>query len=146
MIRTNIDEWRRLLDSPVETLLTRPDEATWSALEYACHVRDVYELLAYRLDRLAHEDHPLFEDWHPDRIAAARDYPVERRPDQVVEQLARNAVRVVTHAVAMSPDGWQRTARADGLVFTAGWLSTYLTHDVIHHVADVERGLARLRG
>jgi len=146
LVRVNVGEWRRLLASPVELVTRRPDDSTWSALEYACHVRDVYELLAYRFDRLLAEDHPSFEDWHPDRMAAARDYPGEHDPEQVLAQLEERADRVIAHVAAMTDDGWQRQgARADGLEFTAAWLSTYLTHDVIHHVHDVERGLARIR-
>jgi hypothetical protein len=147
LVRANVGDWRQLLSSPVELLLTRPDDSTWSALEYACHVRDVYELLGYRFDRLGTEQHPLFEDWHPDRVADARDYQAERHPGQVVDQLAENADRVIAHASTMTDDAWQRQGtRADGIVFTAGRLSTYLTHDVIHHVNDVEQGLARLPG
>lgn len=146
LVRANVGEWRRLLGSPVEQLLIRPDDSTWSAIEYACHVRDVYELLAYRFDRLGTEQRPQFEDWHPDRVADARDYPSERDPGHVVDQLGEHADLVVAHASTMTDDGWQRQGtRADGLVFTAGWLSTYLIHDVIHHVDDVEQGLARLR-
>ncbi len=145
LVRANVGEWQRLLSSPIELVTRRPDDATWSALEYACHVRDVYELLAYRFDRLLTEDRPLFEDWHPDRIAAERNYPAEHDPAGAFTQLADQAERVVEHAMAMPDEGWQRSgARADGLVFTAGWLSTYLTHDVVHHVRDVELGLARL--
>ncbi len=146
LVRANVDDWHRLLDSPVELLTSRPDDATWSALEYACHVRDVLELLAYRFDRVLAEDHPEFEDWHPDRMAAARDYPAQTDPRRVLGQLDQQADRVIVHVTAMTDDGWQRQgARADGLEFTAAWLSTYLTHDVIHHVSDVERGFARLR-
>lgn len=147
LIRANVGDWQRLLGMPVEQLLTRPDDSTWSGLEYACHVRDVYQLLAYRFDRLGTEQHPVFDDWHPDRIADARDYPAERHPEQVLALLTENADRVIAHASTMTDDGWQRQGtRADGLVFTAGWLSTYLTHDVIHHVDDVHQGLTRLRG
>lgn len=147
LVRANVGDWRRLLGAPPARLLTRPDDSTWSAVEYACHVRDVYELLADRFDRFGVEQHPVFDDWHPDRVAEARDYPAERDPGQVFDQLARHAERVITHATEMTDAGWQRQGtRADGLVFTAGFLSTYLTHDVIHHVNDVELGLERLAG
>lgn len=147
LVPVNVAEWQRLLSSPTETVTTRPDDATWSALEYACHVRDVYELLAYRFDRILAENHPIFDDWHPDRMAAARGYSAERDPAAVFDQLAEQAELVVNHVRAMSDADWQRAGtRADGLIFRAGWLSTYLTHDVIHHAHDVELGLARLRG
>jgi len=35
---------------------TRPDPSTWSPLEYACHVRDVCELFADRVQLMLDED------------------------------------------------------------------------------------------
>jgi hypothetical protein len=146
LLVANVADWKRLLSAPNRVVTTRPDDTTWSALEYACHARDVLELLASRFDRLLSEEHPHFEDWHPDRIAAARDYAAESDPEPVVDRIGQHADRVIAHITAMTDEQWQRSGtRADGLVFTAAWLSTYLTHDVIHHVHDVEAALAQQR-
>ena len=147
IVRANLGDWRRLLAGDLDRLIARPAPATWSALEYGCHVRDVYELLAYRFDRVLAEEHPRFDDWHPNDRADAGRYQAEREPARVLAQMAAQAGRVVHHVESMTPEGWQRQGtRADGVVFTAAWLSTYLTHDVVHHVVDVERGFARLDG
>src|SRR3954447_9325352 len=37
---------------------TRPGPATWSPLEYGCHVRDVFRIFLARLERMLHEDDP----------------------------------------------------------------------------------------
>lgn len=140
IVRRNSDDWSRLLAADPALLLARPDEHTWSPLEYACHVRDVLDLLRYRFERTLAEDHPVFEDWHPDDRAAAGDYTAEHDPATVCDAIVRNADRVVELATAMSDDGWaRRGTRADGLEFTNAWLATYLAHDVVHHVWDVER-------
>src|SRR5262245_37719360 len=38
----------------------RPDPDTWSALEYACHVRDVLSIQCDRIMQTLVEDHPTF--------------------------------------------------------------------------------------
>ncbi len=144
LVRDNMTHWPLLFARAGARVGVRPDPATWSALEYACHVRDVYELLAYRFDRVRREDHPAFEDWHPDDRAAAGDY-ASQDPGEVLAKLLENGSRLASAAEAMTVADWERTGvRADGLEFTAGWLSTYLTHDVIHHAHDVEQGLTAL--
>ena len=138
------DDWARLLGADPELLTTRPDEDTWSPLEYACHVRDVLELLAYRFERVNAEDHPVFDDWHPNDRAVAGGYAAERDAERVLNELSVNADRVARLAESMTDEEWARCGtRADGLEFTNAWLSTYLAHDVVHHVHDVERILAR---
>jgi len=144
LIRANMTAWPLLFARAGARVTTRPDPATWSALEYGCHVRDVYELMSYRFDRLRREEHPEFEEWHPDDRAAAGDY-ARQNPDDVIARLLENGARLAGIAESMSEADWaRRGSRADGLEFTAGWLSTYLTHDVAHHVHDVEVGLAAI--
>jgi hypothetical protein len=41
-------------------LRTRPEEGVWSALEYACHVRDVFLVQRDRLYTALVEDTPTF--------------------------------------------------------------------------------------
>ena len=53
-----------LLDDPQAT--TRPAPTTWSALEYACHVRDCCDLYDTRLQLMLTEDDPLFANWDQD--------------------------------------------------------------------------------
>ena len=48
LIRANAQAWRAVLAAG-GSLDQRPDGSTWSPLEYACHVRDVYRLYDYRL-------------------------------------------------------------------------------------------------
>ena len=38
----------------------RPDDSTWSTLEYACHVRDVHRVFATRVRAMQNTDDPLF--------------------------------------------------------------------------------------
>lgn len=139
VLRASVAEWRRLLSADPARLVARPDPTTWSPLEYACHVRDVLDLLAYRFERVLAEEHPVFEDWHPNDRAIVGDYAAERDASAVMSAIADRADRVAVLAEGMTDDGWaRRGTRADGVEFTNAWLSTYLTHDVVHHVHDVE--------
>src|SRR5689334_14286759 len=52
----------------------RPDDATWSPLEYACHVRDVHRVYAGRVARMLDEDDPFYENWDQDATAVEDRY------------------------------------------------------------------------
>ena len=61
-----------LADTAAARIRPRPEK--WSALEYGCHVRDVFALYAVRLDLMLSEDDPLFANWDQDETAIASDY------------------------------------------------------------------------
>ena len=48
LIRNNVAAWPAVLQRA--HVAVRPDDSTWSPLEYAAHVRDVYRLFQLRLD------------------------------------------------------------------------------------------------
>ena len=54
LIRANAATWPPLLADP--RARTRPDDATWSGIEYACHVRDVLRLYEQRLTWMLEQD------------------------------------------------------------------------------------------
>ena len=67
LVRANARAWARLLvAAPAGELRRRPRDDRWSALEYACHVRDVCALYRYRLGLMLDEDDPLFPNWDQD--------------------------------------------------------------------------------
>src|SRR3954451_14036000 len=57
MVRDNARQWQAVLTRTDGRV--RPDESTWSPLEYACHVRDVFRLYDARLRLMLTEDDPL---------------------------------------------------------------------------------------
>src|SRR3954468_7456541 len=71
-LRANAAEWRPVLQRADAPVRPRPD--AWSALEYACHVRDVHELYLHRLDRMLTETDPLCDNWDQDATALEEDY------------------------------------------------------------------------
>jgi hypothetical protein len=124
-----------------EALRRRPEPAVWSAIEYLCHVRDVYATYAIRLHRARTEDRPalepMFADLRAQRFGYVR-YPL----DPVLAELAA-VVRGFTDEVAETrPGEWARTVtRLPGEERTALWLVRQALHEGAHHLQDVERVL-----
>ena len=65
-LRENARAWAGLLGGDETALRRRPDPATWSVLEYACHVGDVFGVFDERLVRMLTEDNPTYTNWDQD--------------------------------------------------------------------------------
>ncbi|WP_336083424.1 DinB family protein [Nocardia sp. SSK8] len=118
----------------------RPDDSTWSVLEYGAHVRDVCLLFDTRLGVMLAGDGteiPRFEGWDQDAAAVAGRYG-EQDPAQVSRELSQAAERIAATLAAVPADQLGRRAtRSDGSLFTVASLSRYFLHDLVHHVHDV---------
>ena len=135
LVRENAAVWPGVLARP--DARQRPDDSTWSPLEYACHVRDVYRLFAVRLNLMLTADDPLFPNWDQDETAVAERYG-EQDPATVAVELVAAGEAVAADFDAVRGDQWQRTGRrSDGAVFTVESFARYFVHDSIHHVHDV---------
>jgi hypothetical protein len=136
LVRANATGWRRLLDSGV-IRSDRPDEATWSPLEYVCHVRDVFRRYDGRIALMLTEDDPLYFNWDQD-ASAVEDRYEEQDPAQVLADLVAAAEQVATRLDAISGAEWDRRGRrSDGASFTVNTIARYMIHDPIHHLWDV---------
>jgi hypothetical protein len=141
-IEANAALWPSLVDHPHAA--DRPDDHTWSAVEYACHVRDVYRLYLYRLDLMLSDDDPQFPDWDQDATAVAEHYD-RQDADSVVGELRAAAGMLAARFLTVSGAQWTRTGRrSDGAAFTVDSFARYLLHDPVHHVWDVQRGYETL--
>lgn len=115
----------------------RPDPRTWSALEYACHVRDVYALARYRHDLMLTEQNPLFANWDQDTTAVADDY-AGQDVQEVSSALQANAAGFAADLAAVPDESWSRPGRrSDDKAFTVESFARYVLHDPIHHLTDV---------
>jgi hypothetical protein len=135
MILANATAWRRALAAPDVAERPRPDK--WSALEYACHVRDVFRLYDYRLGLMLTEDDPLYPNWDQDETAVRERYG-EQDPATVTWQLSEAAQALAARFTAVSGDQWLRKGRrSDGASFTVETFGRYFIHDLVHHLYDV---------
>ncbi len=115
----------------------RPDPRTWSALEYACHVRDVCRLFEQRLRSMLEADDPVFTSWDQDATAVAERYG-EQEPGQVAGDLAVAAGLLAAAYDEVGAGQWERPGRrSDGARFTVLTLGQYGLHDLAHHLHDV---------
>ncbi|WP_350271599.1 DinB family protein [Frondihabitans sucicola] len=117
----------------------RPDDSTWSPLEYGAHVRDVFRVFDGRLALMLNEDAPTFENWDQDATAVDDDYAAQD-PRAVARELTVAAESVARAFESVDDSQLGRTGlRSDGSGFTVETLALYFVHDPIHHLHDVTR-------
>lgn len=132
-----------VLRRPDEDLRARPDHDTWSALEYVCHLRDVYAVYTIRLYRTRVEDVPVLEPMLNDlRVVRFRYNQRELRP--IVAELVDNVAGLLDEAARNTTQTWERVARRlPGEDRTARWLIRQAAHEGLHHLRDIHRALDR---
>jgi len=136
MIMMNVAAWQEVLAGPGDPR-NRPAPGVWSALEYGCHVRDVFRRFDQRLEEMLTQDHPLFANWDQDETAVADRY-AEQHPAKVAAELDESAQVIANRFQGVTGDQWNRTGnRSDGARFTVETLARYFIHDPVHHLWDV---------
>lgn len=120
-------------------LRRRPDPETWSALEYLCHVRDVYSVHTERVARALAGDNPLVEPMDNQKRAERGGYN-EQDPERVLDDLERNAARFAELVETVTPDQWpRRVTRRPSEERTVLWLIRHAAHEGVHHLHDIDR-------
>ncbi|MEY2424881.1 MAG: hypothetical protein QOI61_453 [Actinomycetota bacterium] len=138
---------RGLKDEDLDAVLrTRPEPDQWSALEYACHIRDVLELNVERFEALAASDGaPEFVGLNPDQAVIDRDYNAQD-PAVVADRIDALAAELAAAMTRVPADGWQRFGTRGELVFTLDWMARNVQHEVDHHLLDIGRTMRHVRG
>ena len=136
LIRANVADWQALHDAG--RIAPGPvDRTSWSSLEYACHVRDVYRRYDERTALMLELDDPLYPNWDQNASAVEERYE-EQDPATVLADLAANGAVIAARLDDVQGEQWQRPGRrSDGSSFTLDTISRYLVHDPIHHIWDV---------
>jgi hypothetical protein len=135
VIRANAAEWQSLLTR--DNVKDRPSADRWSVLEYACHVRDVYQIFRERLALMQSQDNPVFANWDQDETAVADKYELQV-PAQVSTELVAAAEDMAAQLDSVSDDQWARPGtRSNGSQFSIETLGLYELHDSVHHLWDV---------
>jgi len=134
-VRANAAAWPAVMRRP--DVRERPNDSTWSALEYAAHVRDVLRLYDDRLQLMLDQDDPVYPNWDQDATAVAERYN-EQDPAVVGDELVAAAAAIADRFDALDDSQWQRRGRrSDGAEFTVSTFAVYFVHDVVHHLRDV---------
>jgi hypothetical protein len=148
-LRATAGSWRTLLERG-EIVAVRPPvpagaAPVWSALEYGCHVRDVYVLFLERLELMLDKDDPTFRNWDQD-VAAIEGRYADADPAKVRYDLAVAAGKLADTFDRVGTKEWDRTGRrSDGVEFTVETFGRYLLHDPFHHLWDANQGFEAIR-
>ena len=135
LVRKNVSAWPAVLERA--DVRARPDDGTWSALEYAAHVRDVFRIFRIRLALMLDEDDPTFANWNQDETAVADRYD-EQLPLVVSAELVKAGEEMARALEETAASSLTRVGRrSDGSSFTVDSLSRYFIHDPVHHLWDV---------
>jgi hypothetical protein len=135
LIRDNATSWIGVLQR--DDVRERPNDAKWSDLEYACHVRDVYRIFGERLVLMLEQDNPVFQNWDQDETALSDRYDLQD-PLTVSTELVSAASTIADLFESVEGPQWSRGGtRSNGSFFTVQTLGTYGLHDPMHHLWDV---------
>ena len=119
---------------------TRPRRGVWSPVEYACHARDVCDVMRGRLAQILAGGGEVvrFANWDQDETAVEKQYR-RAEPATVERELAVALDAAATAFEAPEGQQWSWPAlRSDGSEFTATTLALYFAHDIRHHLWDVD--------
>ena len=133
-----------LVTDPNAEVRSRPEPATWSPLEYACHVRDVLIVQRERVLLARRRDVPTLEPMGRDERADHDGY-AEQSPENVARQLADAAQLFANVLARLKPDDWQRTVIYNYPTPTErplAWVAVHTLHEVEHHTLDIRRQLS----
>ena len=137
---------RGLKDEDLDAVLrTRPEPDHWSALEYACHIRDAMNLNVERFKILETEDRPEFVAWDIEGSVTERNYNGQD-PTAVADEIDAVAEALVAAFDAVPADGWDKFGVRGELEFSRDWMARNVQHEVEHHLLDIGRTLRTVRG
>lgn len=123
-------------------ILCRPEPEIWSALEYACHVRDVLGLFRERIRLALAEDDPDVGWWDHEAAVTDEHYNAQSL-DAVSRAIEMRGAALAATLRAVPDDGWERTCtRRRTERFTVAGLARFALHEAHHHRVDAARSEA----
>jgi hypothetical protein len=132
-------------DGPDAVFRRRPDASTWSALEYTAHVADRLDHLGPAILRITRENGPVIDLFDNDERAAAQAYN-ELERTEVLGWLDLACAELASVLDDVRADDWMRTGVVAGAEKDALALARDGVHEGAHHLRDVQRVLASVRG
>jgi S-DNA-T family DNA segregation ATPase FtsK/SpoIIIE len=137
------DGAQRFVAVLVGRLRAHPLPGTWSALEYACHLRDMLDVQRTRLELALREDVPRFEPMGRDE-RVLRDAYNRQDPELVRAQIVVSAYELADAYEALDERDrsrrgiytWPVEAERD-----VTWVCVHTVHEEVHHRMDVVRVL-----
>ncbi len=136
------DQHHEVLASvPRQRLSERSRPATWSPLEYGCHVRDVLRFQRERVMAAQVQDRPEFEPMRRDERAVEERYN-EQDPQVIVDEVVTAASLLAETLGALDDQGWLRVGVypwPEPQSRTVEWVARWTAHELAHHLFDIHR-------
>jgi hypothetical protein len=142
---------RGLPDESLDDLVRAHPLAGWSALEYACHVRDVFAVQRERVQQALAEDMPAFGPMGGvgREEMARRERYNDQDPAVVADELAGNASALAETFELLTSQQWERRCiynYPEPIERDLRWLARHTVHEGRHHLLDIGRVLRAARG
>ncbi len=131
-------------DAPDALIRRRPDPTTWSALEYAAHVADVFDAFADMIRRMYNEERPRLDFFDSDAKAEAGRYN-DQDPQVTLQRLGAAAERLATQLDRVDPEGWRREATFPWGERDLVAMARLAVHEGAHHLRDLDKVLGAAR-
>ncbi len=137
--------WQQVLASAGSELRERPAPGVWSAIEYGAHTRDVTALHSWAVEQALSGSEPAIPPLEAGLVDAAAATYADADPVEVGDAIATHTSRLASITEEADPAAWQHgfTIGDDRMDVRA--LLEHALHDSVHHLDDVDRGLAQLR-
>lgn len=143
-IVAGVAEFATLLRDSDADLRTRRRPATWSPLEYGCHLRDVLLVQRERVLAARRMDRPSCDPMGRDERVDHDGYG-DQQPADVARQLT-DAAHLFTNVLnRLSPDNWDRRVVYNypkRFERSLRWVAVHTLHEVSHHLLDAQHQLA----
>jgi S-DNA-T family DNA segregation ATPase FtsK/SpoIIIE len=126
-----------------QTIRARPGPGVWSALEYACHVRDVFLIQRERVYLTLVEQCPSFARMHREERADLARYAAQA-PAEAAQELKMAADLLAWAFAGLDEAQLQRRCTynfPEPRERTVLWLGRHSVHEGEHHLRDVDAAL-----
>jgi hypothetical protein len=130
-----------LTNTDVPLLRAHPRADVWSALEYCCHVRDVFRVQRERVLLALAEDQPAFSSMRREERVVEERYN-DQSPVEVAGEIVGAAASLSGTLESLDDGGWLRTGVYNWpsrKVRTVEWIGRHTIHEGEHHLQDIDR-------
>lgn len=146
-INESVTAFIGVIEEAGEMATVRPTLETWSIVEYAAHLRDVFLSLRERSILASVVDMPTGQPIYRDERVDLGFYSLDS-VDDAADELAF-AAGLLSKTIATLPEGYEKRlltySPVSGATVTVEWMAAQGFHEASHHLRDVQNNLNLLK-